>query len=91
MVMFETLDTRRRKHKLVLMYKVTKNLTPAYLKYIVPKTVGANNPYPLRNGDNIRNITTRTATYSHSILPSTITEWNKLLLDTGNADSLTSF
>jgi len=88
---WETLDTRRRKHKLVLMYKITTNLTPAYLKSIVPDTVGANNPYPLRNGDDIRNVTTRTTTYSNSFVPSTITEWNKLPLDTRNAVSLTSF
>ena len=88
---WETLDTRRRKHKLVLMYKITTDLTPAYLKSIVPDTVGANNPYPLRNGDDIRNVTTRTTTYSNSFVPSTITEWNKLPLDTRNAVSLTSF
>ena len=82
---------RRRNHKLILMYKITKNLSPAYLISLVPDTVGSNSSYPLRNGANIRNVTARTTSYSNSFVPSAITEWNNLPLETRNADSLHSF
>jgi len=73
------------------MYKITKNLSPAYLISLVPATVQSNSSYPLRNGANIRNVTARTTSYSNSFVPSAITEWNNLPLETRNADSLHSF
>ncbi len=38
---WETLESRRRKHKLVLFFKMTTARTPDYLSSLVPRTVGS--------------------------------------------------
>ena len=46
---WETLSSRRKKHKLQLFYKVQNDLSPNYLSSLVPPTVGSTSTYPLRN------------------------------------------
>ncbi len=46
---WESLETRRRKHKLCLFYKMVNGLTPDYLSSLVPPNVGSTNRYSLRN------------------------------------------
>ena len=36
---WESLDTRRRKHRLTTFYKMTSRNTPSYLSMLVPRTV----------------------------------------------------
>ena len=88
---WETLCHRRRKHKLILFYKMVNGLTPNYLNTLVPSTVGNSCSYNLRRPNNLRNITCRTSLYSASFLPSVINDWNSLADDTKNAESLTAF
>ena len=38
---WETLDQRRRKHKLILFYKMMYGLAPNYLNNLIPLTVGS--------------------------------------------------
>ena len=73
---WETLETRRKKQKLVLFYTMVNNLTPLYLSTLIPSTISAR--YNLRNANDIRTINTRTTKYYNSFLPSTIREWNTL-------------
>ena len=46
---WDTLDLRRRKHKLTLLYKVYTNQTPPYLSTLVPPSVNTFSEYSLRN------------------------------------------
>ena len=88
---WETLEERRRKHKLTLFYKMVNNLSPSYLSSLVPQPVNAVSAYNLRNSNNIPNVTARSNYYYNSFLPSTIRDWNSLPLDTRNSESLASF
>ena len=88
---WDTLQERRRKHKLILFYKMVNNLSPDYLSSLVPPLVGENNPYNVRNAHNFRTIEARTTLFYNSFLPSVVREWNNLPLETRNAPSLSSF
>ena len=44
---WETLSSRRKKHKLQLFYKMQNDLSPNYLSSLVPAAVGSTSIYPL--------------------------------------------
>ena len=66
---WETLEVRRRKHRLVLIYKMYNNISPLYLSSLVPPLVQNTSNYRLRNADDIRTKHARTSLYSNSFLP----------------------
>ena len=78
---WETLETRRRKHKLVLFYKMFYKLSPLYLSSLVPQLVQNASRYSLRNANNVQTIVSHTNQYFHSFLPSAIRDWNTLSED----------
>ncbi len=86
---WESLENRRKKHKLILMYKMVNKLSPQYLSDLVPEQTQAR--YTLRNANNIPLLHCRTQLYSKSYLPSTIREWNNLSDNEKNAPSLATF
>ena len=88
---WEPLALRRRKHKLILFYKMTQNLTPAYLSALVPSLVSTVSRYGLRNSENLRVPFCRTQLYAQSFLPSVILEWNSLPLNVRSSESVDSF
>ncbi len=88
---WESLESRRRKHKLVLFFKMTKDLTPYYLSSLVPPTVGSASRYRLRNARDFQVPRARTALYSNSFLPSVVREFNSLPAEVQSADSVDSF
>ena len=88
---WESLEERRKKHKLTLFYKMVNNFTPSYLSSLVPQPVNAASAYNLHNQNNIQSIATRTNYYFNSFLPSTIREWNSIPLDTRNSGSIETF
>ncbi len=88
-IKWNTLETRRSKHKLILFYKMKNNLTPQYLSELIPSNTQLR--YQLRNASDIPHIPCRTQLYSASFLPSTIREWNNLPDAFRNASSLSSF
>ena len=90
-VRWESLENRRTKHKLIMLYKMKNNLTPAYLSNKVPTMVGQNSQYSLRNSDDLQTIHSRTTLYYNSFLPSSIREWNTLSPEIQNAESVRSF
>lgn len=75
---WQTLEVRRTKHKLCLFYKMSNNLTPAYLTSLIPQTFENTVTYNLRGSQNIRPVLTRIQLYYKSFLPSCIREWNEL-------------
>lgn len=88
---WESLETRRNNHKLVLFYKMYHDEVPSYLSSLVPPLVGEASLYSLRNSENIQNIPCRTKQFAESFLPSTIQLWNSLPLETRNSQSISSF
>ena len=88
---WETLSQRRRKHKLILFYKMVNGLAPNYLNILVPPTIGNSSSYNLRRPNNLRNIACRTRLYSSSFLPAVINDWNSLPDEIKNAESLSAF
>ena len=57
---WESLETRRTKHKLSLFYKMNNNISPEYLSTLVPQPVETATRYNLRDASNIRQPLTRT-------------------------------
>ena len=88
---WDSLETRRKNHKLILFYKMVHSLTPLYLSSLVPSLVSDNSHYNLRNSNNLRTIQTRTVLYSSSFLPSVIVQWNELPTHVRNSGSLEIF
>ena len=79
---WESLQSRRNKHKLILFYKILHGLTPDYLYDLVPPLVQDTTSYNLRNSDNIQNYTALSNLFLNSFFPSTIRAWNDLPNDT---------
>ena len=88
---WESLQTRRRKHKLVTFYKIINGIAPAYLRDTVPPLVQNTAPYRLRNADRIQNFHANTNLFNNSCFPSTIRDWNSLSDEVKQAPSLASF
>ncbi|MCG8049353.1 MAG: reverse transcriptase domain-containing protein [Candidatus Thiodiazotropha endolucinida] len=90
-VRWDTLEDRRRNHKLTLFYKMNYNLTPQYLSSLVPQTVSNASRYNLRNSNDLQTINARTNLYYNSFLPSTIRAWNVLPCVDKQSESVNSF
>jgi hypothetical protein len=88
---WESLECRRRKHKLILFYKMVNNQTPSYLSSLVPPLVGDESRYYLRNTEDVQSLNARTKLYSDSFLPSVIREWNSLPIQVRNSTSVATF
>ena len=85
---FQTLESRRKKQKLCQLYKITNNLTPEYLKRLLPPRVQEQSRYHLRNPNDFMVPATRTTFFFNSFLPSALREWNSLYAATRNSTTL---
>ena len=88
---WETLDVRRRKHNLVLFYKMYNDMAPSYLSSLVPRPDQNASRYILRNANNIRTIRSRTNQYYNSFLPVIIHDWNNLPCSDRIVDTVDDF
>ena len=88
---WETLATRRKKHKLVSFYKMQNGLSPVYLSTLLPDSVGNTSSYNLRNINNTQTIHCNTQQYYNSFLPATIRNWNELSQEIRDSNTLTTF
>ena len=88
---WESLTSRREKHKLVLFYKMINYLVPEYLSSLVPPTVGNISQYNLCNETKFQTISARSQQYYNSFLPSTTRIWDSLPDDTKSSPSVESF
>ena len=88
---WETLSSRRTKHKLILFYKMKNNLCPPYLASLVPNNVGDASRYNLRNVQHSQTVHAYTQLYFNSFLPSVIREWNALSQTTRELSSMECF
>ena len=88
---WESLEKRRRNHKLTLFYKMTHNLAPIYLSSLVPSTVSNISRYNLRNSNNLQTIDARTTLYYIFFLSLTVRAWNKVPEEAKRSDSVNAF
>ena len=88
---WETLEQRRKNHRLTLFYKMRYSLTPQYLSSLVPESISNVSNYNLRHSNNPRGINARTTQYQQSFLPTAIKEWNILPLEFQQSNSVNSF
>ena len=79
---WESLQERRNKHKLIILYKIINGLTPQYLQDTLPQFVHETTSYDLRNSNDLRNPRANTNLFFNSFLPSSIRAWNDLPEDT---------
>ena len=82
---WEQLLERREKHKLILLYKIVNNKAPGYL---LSDRVDNRHQHNTGQSANILEISSKTKFYSDYFLPSSITLWNSLPIDTRNSRSL---
>ncbi|MCG8113681.1 MAG: reverse transcriptase domain-containing protein [Candidatus Thiodiazotropha taylori] len=90
-ICWESLQKRRRDHKLTLFYKMNHSLAPEYLSSLIPQQVSNISRYNLRNSGNIQTIRAKTSQYHNSFLPSVLRDWNNLPPEAKQKSSLDSF
>ena len=88
---WESLQSRRDKHKLVIFYKTINGLTPEYSRELVPSLVQEASTYALRNADHIQTIHASSNLYYNSFSPSTIRAWNSLSDEIKSAPNVEAF
>ena len=84
-------SSRRKLHLLSQFYKIVKNLTPYYLRELLPKLSSERTHYCLRSRENFTQFSCRTSRFQKSFFPSAINGWNSLDLDLLNSVSLPTF
>ena len=90
-VCWESLEQRRKNHRLTLIYKMMLILPPFYLSSLVPETVSNISRYSLRNSNDLQTIAARSSRYYHSFLPAATRDWNSLSIEAKQSDSVNSF
>ena len=88
---WESLQSRRNKHKLTIFYKIMNGLTPNYLSDLLPPLVHETTSYNLRNSNHIQTAHANKNLFFNSFTPSTIRSWNSLSDDIKSATSVASF
>jgi len=88
---WDSLSNRRKNAKLLLMFKIVNNLTPHYLRELIPPQVQATTQYPLRNRTHYRIPTARTQLKHNSYIPATLRQWNALDPDLRNCRTVSTF
>ncbi|MCG7879037.1 MAG: endonuclease/exonuclease/phosphatase family protein [Candidatus Thiodiazotropha taylori] len=87
---WETLASRRHKHKIIAFYKMYHGISPAYLSSLLPSTIGENVSYNLRNPNNLRTIQSHSQLYYNSFFPSAVRTWNTLPEETRHCTTTAS-
>lgn len=82
---WETLEQRRKQHRLIQFYKMYHGLTPDNLKDLITFRNYELHSYSTRSSQNLNTILCRTNFYFKSFLPQTIRDWNELPTDIRNA------
>ena len=75
---WETLQNRRKKHRLIIFFKILHGLAPVYLNGLLPPLVQDTTSYNLRNSNHFQNYRANTNMFLNSFFPATIRAWNDL-------------
>ena len=74
----ETLQERRDRRKLNMMFKMQKGLAPETLTELLPETTDARTDRNLRSGANTSLVMTHSEAHYNSFMPAMIRKWNDL-------------
>ena len=88
---FCTLKERRKRHKLIHLYKIINNACPDYLSDVLPPLASTANPYHRRRPYEKIILPFRTELYWNSLFPSTTLLWNNLPVNIQESSSLSEF
>ena len=86
---WQTLEERRRRQRLRIMYKTIHGEAPLYMQNTIP--LAGNDRYALRNVHNIPPYRTRTSSFHNSFFPKTSRDWNTLDNKTKMSGTLDTF
>ena len=86
-----SLSDRRKYQKLILTFKIINGQVPNFLCQLFPSTVGNSTIYSLRNSLDIETLAGRTEIFAKSFIPSAISLWNNLPMETKSLQSLSMF
>ena len=87
---WQTLEERRHRQRLRVLYKTMHGQAPEYLQNTIPAQAAGNQRYALRE-NNIPTYRTRTSTFHNSFIPKSIRDWNKMESSVKNAATLETF
>jgi hypothetical protein len=85
------LATRRKHHRMNVMFKIQHGLVPPYLRNLCPPLTQNRTDYNLRTGMNITTPIQKTTTYQKSFFPQSIKDWNNLDVELRQAPSIENF
>ena len=88
---WETLQNRRKKHRLIILFKILHGLTPVYLNDLLPPLVQDTTSYNLRNSNYFQKYRANTNLFLNSFFPATIRAWNDLPAEVKDAPSVAAF
>ena len=88
---WDSLETRRYKHRLITFHKMVYQNAPQYLQSIVPPSVHQVSQRNLRYQRNIHIPRSRTNLYRDSFIPKTSKDWNNLPENVKQTQSLREF
>ena len=88
---WESLQSRRNKHKRTSVSKILNGFTPNYLVDLVLLLIQEATRYNLRNSNDIRTIRTNSNLFYNSFFPASIRTWNNLPGETKEATSVALF
>ena len=82
---------RRKKHRLIILFKILHGLTPVYLNDLLPPLVQDTTSYNLRNSNHLQNYRANSNLFLNSFFPATIRAWNDLPAKVKDAPSVAAF
>ena len=88
---WDTMEKRRYKHRMVIFFKMIKNMAPTYLANLIPPSVHQVSQRNLRNYSDLTVPRSRTNLYNKSFIPVATREWNSLPENMKTCTSLASF
>jgi hypothetical protein len=88
---WETLQTRRKYHKLCLFYKIHNRLTPTYLNDLLPPMISQIHNYNTRQSDKYYSSRTRTTAMQTSYFNHSARSWDALPSAITESESLSIF
>ena len=85
---WESLSDRRKKQRLVLLFKIVNGLTPSYLRDKLPPL---KNPFAAETSYTYREFRIRTERFRNTFFPDTIKQWNTVITDFSVMPTLEEF
>ena len=85
---FTSLAERRKKHKIIMFFKIVNGLVPNFLKEYLPPLASSINPYHRRRPSERRPPPAKSEIYKQSFFPSTTILWNSLPIEVQTSSSI---